>query len=150
MGYYMRFFDTSPPPLTVEAIEVALKEIDPAYHIEIAKDARIPQGDLYFGDAIYGEIEINQPGDGVFDEELDEMLEFLEESEGAGRARVEAVLRSAQRTVVVRVLWQTRDTESTMIRIDPLWDRLFIEREGLLQADGEGYYDDDELILAVK
>jgi hypothetical protein len=56
------------------------------------------------GDGLYAEIEINQPGDGLFDDEIGEMLEFLEDAEGENRGRVEKVLRGARRIVSVRVL----------------------------------------------
>ena len=75
----------------------------------------------------------------------------LHDSEnGAGRDHVERVLRDAQRLICARVLWGSRDTEATLSRLDVLWDWLFTHRSGLLHAEGEGFYEDDELILALK
>jgi hypothetical protein len=147
MGYYMRFFDTSDDPLTIEAIEAAMQQHDPAYRLDAPQDARIPQADLYRGDSVFAEIEINQPGDDLFDGEIEEMLEFLEEAEGKNRNRVEKVLKSAKRIISARVLHQDREPEESLSGIDPLWKWLFSARGGLLQADGEGYYDKDGLIL---
>jgi hypothetical protein len=147
MGYYMRFFDTSEKPLTIGDIEGAMRDVDPAYRLEVPKPAKIPQADLYLGDGLYAEVEINQPGDGLFEDEIAEMLEFLEDAEGNARKQVEKVLKAAKRIVSVRVLGQDRETEDTLAGIDPLWKWLFATRAGLLQADGEGYYDADDLIL---
>jgi hypothetical protein len=147
MGYYMRFFDTSDDPLTIGAIETAIKKQDPAYRLDTPKDAEIPQADLYRGESLFAQIEINQPGDDLFDAEIQEMIEFLEETEGENRKRVENVLRTARRIVSVQVLYQGRELEQTLSGIDPLWEWLFSTRKGLLQADGEGYYDRHDLIL---
>jgi hypothetical protein len=147
MGYYMRFFDTSDKPLTIGEIEGSLHEVDPRYRLERPDDADIPQADLYLGDDLYAEIEINEPGDGLFEAEISEMLELLDNSEGRSRNRVESVLKQSRRTVSVRVLGQGRETDDTLAGIDPLWKWLFSTRAGLLQADGEGYYDAHDLIL---
>lgn len=150
MGYYMRFFDTTDQPLPLATLDAALKQFDSAYRIQINAKATRPQGTLHHGDALYGEIEINQPGDGLFDEELQEHLEALADADEDERTEVEQTLRTARRSIVVRVLWQGRDVEPTLVRIDPLWEWLFENRTGLLQADGEGYYDEDGLILSVE
>ena len=93
------------------------------------------------------EIEINQPGEGLFEDEIKEMLEFLQEADGKKRERVEKVLKSAKRIISVRVLGQGRDSGETLAGIEPLWKWLFLTRDGLLQADGEGYYDENDLVL---
>jgi hypothetical protein len=147
MGYYIRFFDTSEEPLTIDAIQDGLKKDNPAYRLEAPESAKIPQADLYRGDSLYAEIEINQPGEGLFESEIREMLEFLEEAKGISCDRIEKVLRSAKRIVSVRVLYQGRESEETLAGIEPLWKWLFLTRKGLLQADGEGYYDENGLIL---
>jgi hypothetical protein len=144
----MRFFDTSVKPLTLGEIEAALRQVDPAYRVECSENSKRPCGDLYRGEDVYAALEINVPGDGLFNEEIAEMLEFLEDADGeVGRVRVESVLREAQRTLSVQVLWQERETDQTLATLMPLWDWLFATRPGLLQADGEGYYAGDELVL---
>ena len=149
MGYYMRYFDTSKERLTIDTIDEALKKEDPAYRLVAPASAKVPQADMYRGDGLFAEIEINEPGDGLFEEEIQEFLESLEEAEGENRKRVEKVLKEAKRIISVRVLHQDRETEETLAGIDPLWQWLFLTRAGLLQADGEGYYDEVELILEV-
>lgn len=149
MGYYMRFFDTSEQTLNLPTIEIALRAIDPAYRIQIIDDSDALQGELHFDDGLYGEIEINQVGDGLFDEEVQEQLESLDGGEQGDSEVVAATLRSARRSVVVRVLSQGRECDDTLERIDPLWRWLFSARQGLLQADGEGYWDSQGLIFEV-
>ena len=146
----MRFFDTSEQPLNLDAVNAALRQIDPAYCLEIFPETAALQGELHYRDGVYSEIEINQSGDGLFDEEVQEQLEAVEEAEEGDPAPVEEILRAANRSVVVRVLWQDRNTEDTLARIDPLWTWLFQMRSGLMQADGEGYYNSHGLVLAVK
>lgn len=147
MPYRMRFFDTSDEALSIKGIEVALKREDPAYHLEVFEDSERPLADMYFGGGVYAQIELNQPGDGLFDEEIQEMLEFIIDAEGKGRKQVEQVLKAAKRIIAVQVLSQGRQSEETLAVIDPLWQWLFHTRKGLLHADGEGYYDENDLIL---
>ena len=57
----------------------------------------------------------------------------------AAKDRVLAVLGSTKRTVAVRV----GDHDDALDLLDSVWDWLFEHRSGLLQADGEGFYEDD-------
>src|SRR5262245_3544957 len=119
MGYYMRFFDTSEKPLTIGDIEGALRGVDPAYRLEVPEGAKIPQADLYLRDGLYAEIEINEPGDGLFKDEIAEMLEFLKDAEGKARKRVEKVLKGARPAGSVRGRGQDREAERTLAGIGP-------------------------------
>jgi len=141
MGYYLRFIVTDPPPLSVAHLDAALRSVDPAYTID--------GYDLRHGDGLYGEIEVNPRGTGLCDEELGELADFIEDAGEGDRARVLAVLKQATAIVAVRVLWQGREAAETLTRLDPLWGWLFDHRAGLLQADGEGYYDEDGRVLDV-
>jgi hypothetical protein len=143
----MRFFDRSDEALLMKDIELTLQQKDPAYRLEVFEDSERPLADMYFGEQVYAQVELNQPGDGLFDEEIREMLDFLLDAEGSGRKQVENVLKTAKRTIAVQVLSQGRSSEETLSVIDPLWDWLFLTRTGLLHADGEGYYDEDGLVL---
>lgn len=51
--------------------------------------------------------------------------------------------------LALEVLWQERSVDATLGRIDPVWARLFANYRGLLQADGEGYYDASDRILKI-
>lgn len=142
MSYFMRFLLTDAKPVSTAELESALKREDPSYAIG-------PEGDLLYGEELLGQVTLNAPGDGLFEEELGELLEEVSEC-GAERAavdRVKAALSTATATVAVQVLFQERDTEETLSRIDPLWAYLFAQRRGLLQTDGEGYYDAEGEVL---
>ncbi len=146
MPYRMRFIDTLDEPLAVKDMETAFKRENESYHLQFSEGTKTPMAELHFDDEIYAQIEINQSGDGLFDEEIQEMLDLLLEAEGPAQARVENVLKSAKRTIAVQVLSAGRKLDALGV-ISPLWSWLFLVRKGLLYADGEGYYDEVGIIL---
>ena len=142
MGYYIRFISTDDAEITHSILEQALRQADPLYSITAS-------GELRYGGDLYGLLDVY---DGPFhdDEELSELKESVEEVSGRRRPDVLKTLDEARAIVAVQVLWQGRETEPTLQKIDPLWNWLFAHRKGLLQADGEGYYDASDHILEVK
>lgn len=148
MGYYMRFFQTDDAPLTLTEIEAGLQAIDTGYAIE----GNAPEDDVgeltYAGD-LYGQIEVNRVGTDLADEELGEFRERIEDDSEGDRERVLAVVAATRAILAVRVLWQGREAEPTLRRLDPLWEWLFETHEGLMHADGEGFYDEENLVLEV-
>lgn len=144
----MRFIVTDEKEVSLITLESALKQIDPAYLID--RDEEFDsEGLLKWGDDVYGQIEVNRVGDGLFDAEIEELREFVDNSEGVKQSEVLNVLGRAQAIVAIRVLDQGRESEDNLMKIDPLWQWLFAKRQGLLQAGGEGYYDASGLILEV-
>lgn len=154
MGYYMRFFDTEKKRLTLRSLRTALRHHDREYDLDINDPAHPQHGILTYSGVVYAEIDISEPGDGAFEEEIAEMRARVTSVRGKGKASekqiVQEILGEAKRTVVVCVRFGTKELEETFSRIDPLWDILFSERVGLLHAEGEGFYDEDGLLLAVK
>jgi hypothetical protein len=143
MGYYMRFITTDAAPIDLVKIGEVLQSHDARYALEIqGKDAT-----LHYDNEAYADLEINQPGDGLFEEEIEELLEFLEDAKGQKKKRVQAVLEDAKQILAAQVLFGGRDLEVTLDRIDPIWEHLFGQHRGLLQADGEGYYDTPEHLM---
>lgn len=142
----MRFFVAGAEEISLSTIEIALKQVDAAYAITDRISGQREAGMLVYENGAYGQVEINRPGDGLFEEEIEEFREGAEEAASAGEARVLEVLEAAKAIVAVQVLFQERETEATLRRIDPLWLWLFENRGGLLQVDGEGWYDRSELI----
>jgi hypothetical protein len=140
VGYYMRYYVDDERPIALEEIQAGLQEIDPAFALG-------DDGDLHRGDQLLAELELNLRGTERFDEELSEFLEQLEDSDEDARPRVERCLRAARAVVVARVLWQGCSTDETVDLLSPLWTWLLENRRGLIQADGEGFYEGDELIL---
>lgn len=145
MGYTMRYFTTDTRDITLSLLEEALRQFDRAYAI-INTD--VPDiGDLMYGDMQLGIIEINRPGDDIFDDDLAEFRDLVGKGDSEAQQRVLDVLNTARAMVVVEAQWQGTDAEPVLSRLDPLWDWLFSQYSGLLQADNEGFYEGDELIL---
>ncbi len=88
---------------------------------------------------------MNRPGDELFQDERDQLLEALPEA-GAGAAleRVRSALQGARSIVAVRALFEG---EGPLEKLSALWRWLFDHREGILQADGEGYFDRGGFLL---
>jgi hypothetical protein len=133
MSYYMRFIATDGKPIALAELEAGLKTVDPGYSLS--------EGILRFEGEIFGEVDLNLPGDGLFETEIENLREFLDEVEDGDRSRVEKTLRNAKAIVAVTPIHGAREEEATSEAIDPLWDWLFDHHTGLLQIDLEGYYD---------
>ena len=149
MGYYMRFIVTDEKPINLTLLQEILRAIDLEYCLDRDDDPASEVADLMYGGDIFGEIEINRPDSEIFDEELEELRDAVNESACKGRTRVLETLDQARAIISLRVLWQGRKPEATLERIDPLWKWLFDNRDGLLQANGEGYYDKSGLVCEV-
>ena len=143
MSYHMRFFDLSPKPLTFAAIETALRVTDPGYRL----DANGAVASLWLSEKALGEMEIHAPGDGAFERVVGERVAALAASEDEYREAVEAALHSSRQLIQIRLDVLEEDLDDSLEAIDPLWDWLFDSREGLLHAEGEGYYQDGEMLL---
>jgi hypothetical protein len=150
MGYYMRYFVTDEQPITLDLLESALRECDADYSISDRGREQCGVGVLKHAGEAYGEVALNSPGDGLFEDELKEFREFVEGAPSEQKEQVNAIFDKATLLIAVKVLFLERETETTLLRIDPIWDWLFANREGILQVDGEGFYDRDELILELK
>jgi hypothetical protein len=146
LGYYMRFIVADERPVTLADVQAALTEDDADYKI----DGEEMEATVSYRGHRVGHLTLNVPGDGLFDAERDELVEFAEDGTGGGKRRVIDTLRAARGIVAVQVLFGDGDSERTLTALDPLWHWLRANRRGLLQADGEGYYEGPELILEVK
>ena len=141
----MRFVSTDTRPVTATELRDALGGAGPGYEVLIDDTVAT----ILHDGATIAHVEINVPGDGLFDEEREELMEFVTDADGdrPQKARVLEALTNARTIVAVQVLYGTGDTESTLAALDPLWSWLFQNRRGLLQAGGEGYYDADGIVL---
>lgn len=147
MSYTMRFISTDDTPFDLSAIEAALKEEDPLYAItERSGEGGSAGGLLTHDGASYAELSVDGPGD-LLRAELDALREELAPSRSRKRKVALDCLDRARKMLAVRALWQDRDTEETLCRIDPLWTLLFERHEGLVYADEEGYYDRGGLVV---
>lgn len=146
MGYYMRYIVADERAVTLQDVQSALAGASGGYEL----DGEETEATISYRGHRVGHLTLNVPGDGLFDEERDELLEFAAGGDGTGKRRVMDTLRAARAIVAVQVLFGDGDTERTLEAIDPIWRWLHANRRGLLQADGEGYYDAVDLILQLE
>jgi hypothetical protein len=145
MSYHMRFILTDGAPPSLEALEATFKAADPSFFIE--RDAAdVSCGDLYHGDEVYAEIEINLRGDPVCDEDIEEFQEELEKHDDPNRLLVLDVLARATGMVVLRILLAGHENQQ---HLNVLWDWLFESRSGLLQVDSEGFFDREKRVVSL-
>ena len=139
MGYFMRFLVVGQPVTFADLVEAFGPDRN-AYTLE-GDDA---QTVVLFRGALACDITFNTPRDGLFEEEIQELTQEVEESDDDRRERVLDVLKAATQIVAVQVLFAARQEAGVL---DPLWNWLSGHRVGLLQGDGEGYYEGNELVL---
>jgi hypothetical protein len=134
----MRLISTDDREITLSILEQALQRIDAHYSISAS-------GELRHANDLYGLLQIDLLDE--LDEEIAELKEDVEEATGGRRSEI---LKSLEEAKTMVALWQGRETEATLQKLDPMWDWLLAHRKGVLQADGEGYYDDSGPMLDVK
>jgi hypothetical protein len=138
----MRFLAKDDQPLNLEEIMSGLRSVDPAFRLDEG-------GILAKGEELLAELDVSGPGQELFTAEIDELRELAGQDSATGQA-VAARLELVTAIVGVRVLWQKRAAEQTLSLLDPLWHWLQAHRRGLVQADGEGFYEGQRLILATE
>jgi hypothetical protein len=141
MAYYMRFLSEDDQPLDLDEILSGLRSADPGF--------RLDSGVLAKGDELLAELEISRPGEQLFAAEIDDLRDQAGHESPVGQV-VTARLGSVTAMLAARVLWQGRTAEQTLTLLDPLWQWLQSHHRGLIQADGEGFYDGQRLILATE
>jgi len=146
MGYYLRYICTTTTTLSLKQIENALKQQDSTF--KITPDPIDPLiGDLHQGAYHCGEIQLNVPDDDIFEEDIEDLRELVEDSGQSGEQQVMDTLDAAKLIVAVNALWQGGDPSVTLDRLEPLWDWLFANHPGMLQADNEGFYNASGLVF---
>lgn len=150
MGYYMRFITTDEQTRAIHELHAELHSHNSKWSLHEHPATTRPGADIVFDGSVYGELEVNRPGDGLFEEEIGELQEFLEDAGEGDLHRVSTLLNQARAIIAVRVLWGGREADETLDTLQVFWEALSAHHTGLLQADGEGYYDDSGLILSVE
>lgn len=133
----MRYFADS--AVALKPISAALKGVDPQFKID--------GGELTRGNELLAEIEINSARTDLFDEELASKINALEHVASPAAHHVINRLRGTQSIVIVRVV--DGDPAVTWERLGPLWSMLPTISTGLMQLDGQGFYDGSQLAVAL-
>lgn len=144
MSYHLRFLVTDPGPLDLDDLVTSLRAANRKYRLEVREGS----GTLRLGTEVVGDIQLITQDDEAFEDQLAELEEAASEGSGRGEARVADALATVQTIFAIAVSGQVQGRES-LESLDPVWEWLFDSREGLLQADGEGYYDEEGLIFEV-
>jgi hypothetical protein len=139
-------------------LRALLGQVDAGYAIEAVQrtkeqDAEAPMGsiwaDIKLGAEHIGALELRDIDDPGGDEELQSLLEELEDL-GDEAEDASAALWNATGVLSVQVLWTGEDHGESLRQLNPLWKLLLTHYGGVLQADGEGYYDADGLFLELE
>ena len=147
MSYSLRFILTDGPPPSLDEIEHSLHQKDPDYSID--HEPKAASGDLRYEGDVYGEIEIGQPGSGgTVDQDLADLAAQVPNAEDGDQAAVNKVLKSATGLVTVRFPSEDQASEQSLQTVYPVWQGLFLTRKGMLQADGDGYFDKEGRVLS--
>jgi hypothetical protein len=144
MSYYMRFVSTSDQPVDISELTTALAEADPHYNVETSEDEATFL--LSYAGHTFASVEINHPDDDIFSEEVAELLESLGEESGPETDQVVAAMQRATEIVAFQILIGDGEYDTYEL-IGPVWEWLFANYQGLLQADEEGFYDVNGLLL---
>ncbi|MCA0456822.1 MAG: hypothetical protein LCI00_22810 [Chloroflexi bacterium] len=148
MGYFMRYISTDARPVTFATLDEVLAAIDTKYTLR-ATDLDELVEVLHDGQ-LYGQVEIDSPEDELFEDDISAFTEMLGEPKTDAERTVAAALVAAQQIVAVEMFWEGSDGEMTFSKFDPLWDWLFANRTGILQADTEGFYNTEGLLVERK
>jgi hypothetical protein len=152
----MRFLITSDFSPRVEDIQRMVAERDSAYELITRQPLPYETVVLKYSGEEYAEIDFNRPGDDLFADEIDDLLEELNETvfdtqeDARVRDVVAAQVRETRLILSAEILFGDNFLEDGIRLIDPLWDWLFEQTDGLLKIDNEGYYDADGLLLAIE
>lgn len=150
MGYYMRFITRDDRDVSFDQIEAMLILGDARYALQRSQFEFEQVADVFYDSVLIGQIEINQVDDEIFEDDVSAFREMIGEPVSNEDRSVLAILNQAWLMVVVEALWKGTDAEYTLTKFDPLWAWLFANRSGILQADNEGFYDANGLIVERK
>lgn len=103
--------------------------------------------EVYYDSILIGQIEINHAGEDIFEDDIASFRDMIGEGKSDEERSALTVLDNARYMIVAEVLWKGINAETTLEKFDPLWAWLFANRIGILQADNEGFYDANGLIV---
>jgi hypothetical protein len=145
MSYFMRFIVTEQSPPSLDDIQAVLQAFDSAYFV-VMDDADPTIGDLYYGDEVYAELEINLPGDPLCDEDIADLAEEVLKQDDPNRDVVLEMLDQAIGILVIHVL---RAAHEDYARLAVLIEWLFDMFAGMLQVDEEGFFNSEGKVITL-
>jgi hypothetical protein len=145
MGHHLRFLVTDAEPVDLTDLGAALRTAGRAYKSQFDESS----GTVSRSGALFATFEVSTPEDGQFEETLGVLEEAAADGSGRGEAKVADALATAQAIVTVHVLEATSGSDPALAVLEPVWEWLFTNHDGLMQSDGEGYFDRRGLIFEI-
>jgi hypothetical protein len=133
VGQHMRYFADT--PLALDQIKRTLSTEDRSFKIDGGEVSRDGQ--------LLAEIEITLPGSDMFSDDVHGMLQRLQR---VGAAQVMQRVGATQSVLAVQIL---DGTANAMELLGPLWNVLARLATGLWHVEGQGFYDQGQLIAQV-
>ena len=133
MGQYMRYFADA--TLALNVIKKSLSVEDPSFKIDGGEVSRDGQ--------LLAEIEVNKPGSDMFSDDINGMMKKLQD---VGALQVMQRVQGTQAILAVQIL---DGTPNAMELLGPLWTVLLRLAAGLWHVEGQGFYDQGQLIAQV-
>jgi hypothetical protein len=146
MGYYFRYLTQAEHKITIKTIEKAFQK--PNSHYQIHHSVISNYADLLHLDTMIAHIEINTPEDEIFEDDIHELTAAIGQPQNAFEQTILKQIQQANTLIATEAIWQGTKRSNTLDKLDPLWTWLFQNYPGILQADGEGFYDSTGLVIA--
>jgi hypothetical protein len=159
----MRFILTTADSadLSFDNFEAVLQAVHPGLALVSRQPAPYAATELLYDGEVYAELEINHKryvtdpatDDDLFADAITILRENLDEyvledeTDREIQAAIRATLDEAQSLIIATILFGMNGLEDGIRLVDPLWDWLFDQYDGLLYVDLDGYYDGDGLLL---
>lgn len=129
----MRYFADA--TLSLDVIKKSLSAESPSFKIDGGEVSRDGQ--------LLAEIEINKPGSDMFSDDISGMLQRLRD---VGATQVMQRIEGTQAVLAVQIL---DSAPNAMELLGPLWTVLARLATGLWHVEGQGFYDQGQLIARV-
>ena len=104
---------------------------------------KIDGGEVSRGGQLLAEIEVNKPGSDMFSDDINGMMQRLQY---AGNQHVMQRVQGTQAVLAVQILDGAPDA---MEQLTPLWNVLSRLATGLWHVEGQGFYDQGQLVAQV-
>jgi hypothetical protein len=142
---FLRFILDDGPPPSFDEMQAGLQASEPeAGFISIDDDPFAAH--LAYGEVLLAVVERNVPGDGIFEDELDDLREEVLKQDDQRREIVLQALQRATGMVAFQPLPGDLEFDKPMAWVI---DWLFAHRSGLLQIDLEGFFDAKGRIISL-
>ncbi len=133
VGQFMRYFADA--TLALNVIKKSLSVEDPSFKVDGGEVSRDGQ--------LLAEIEINKPGSDMFSDDINGMMRKLQD---VGASQVMQRVQGTQAVLAVQIL---DEAPNAMELLGPLWTVLARQSTGLWHVEGQGFYDQGQLIAQV-